>query len=50
MLSTTASTRLTVAASTLLANDVELDTGDGMTLVGIDSSSTLGAVSFDGTP
>ena len=49
VLSTTASTRLTVAASTLLANDVEPDAGDGITLVGIDLTSTLGIVSFDGT-
>jgi VCBS repeat-containing protein len=32
MLSTPASTRLTVAAATLLANDIEVDTWDGMTL------------------
>ena len=49
VLSTNASSRLTVAASTLLSNDIEVDAGDRMTLIGIDSSSTLGApVGFDG--
>jgi VCBS repeat-containing protein len=48
VLSTNASTRLTVAASTLLSNDVEPDAGDGIALIGIDSTSTLGTVSFDG--
>jgi large repetitive protein len=49
VLTSDASTRLTVAASTLLSNDTDLDAGDGITLIGIDTSSTLGAVTFDGT-
>ena len=47
-LATDASTRLTVAASTLLSNDTDPDAGDGITLIGIDTSSTLGTVNFDG--
>ncbi len=48
-LSTPASTRLTIAASSLLANDIDPDTGDGIAIVGIDASSTIGTVGFDGT-
>jgi VCBS repeat-containing protein len=48
-LTTDASTHLTVAASTLLANDTDPDAGDGVAVVGIDTSAAVGSVTFDGT-
>lgn len=45
----TAATRLTIAAATLLANDADADVGDGLRLVGADGTGSAGLVSFDGT-
>jgi VCBS repeat-containing protein len=45
----TAAARLTIAASTLLANDTDVDAGDGVRLVGVDGTGSAGLVSFDGT-
>lgn len=48
-LATSAATRLTVAATTLLANDFDPDLGDSVHVLGIDATGTLGTVSFDGS-
>lgn len=47
--SATAGTRLTIAASTLLSNDSDVDTGDALRLIGVDGGSATGSVSFDGS-
>lgn len=44
----TAGTRLTIAASTLLANDHDVDAGDSLHLVSVDGSGATGTVSLDG--
>ena len=48
MIAATAGTRLTVAASTLLANDHDIDAGDAPHIIGVDGSGATGTVSFDG--
>ncbi|MFO1112507.1 MAG: Ig-like domain-containing protein [Rhodospirillales bacterium] len=46
--SATAGTRLTMAATTLLANDHDIDAGDSLHLVSVDGSGATGTVSLDG--
>ncbi len=48
-LSATAGTRLTIAASTLLSNDSDVDTGDALRLIDVDGGGASGLVSFDGS-
>ncbi|MEM1429324.1 MAG: Ig-like domain-containing protein [Pseudomonadota bacterium] len=47
--STTEDTPVEIPAAALLANDTDIDTGDVLTLTGIEGAGTRGAVTFDGT-
>lgn len=44
----TAGTKLAIAASTLLANDHDIDAGDSLHLVSVDGSGVIGTVSLNG--